>query len=109
MASKSYDLYISGGMTGLPNLNRPAFSKAAKMLRKKGYTCISPPELDKNEPQRSWEGCLRRDIKKEMNCKGIATLRGWKKSRGANLEISIARALSMPVRPVTYWLKRRKR
>ena len=106
--SRTYDLYISGGMTGIPDLNRPAFAKAAKALRKKGYSCVSPPELDKNAPQRSWEGCLRRDIKKEMLCKGIATLPGWKKSRGANLEIYIAKALSMPVKPVKWYLRRKK-
>src|ERR1700685_4638874 len=107
--TKSFDLYISGGMSGLPDLNRPAFAKAAKALRKKGYRCISPPELDKNEPQRSWEGCLRRDIKKEMNCKAIATLPGWTKSRGANLEIYIAKALKMPVKSVKYYMKYRRK
>lgn len=106
---KVFDLYLSGPMTGLVDLNRPAFSKAAKALRKKGYSLISPPELDRNEPQRSWEGCLRRDIKKEMLCHGVATLPGWKKSQGANLEIYIAKALGMPVHPVCYYLKGRKR
>jgi hypothetical protein len=103
MATK---LYVSGPMTGLVDLNRPAFSKAAKALRKKGYRVVNPPELDKNEPQRSWEGCLRRDIKHLMECQAVATLPQWKKSRGANLEIYIARALSFPIHRVGYYLRR---
>lgn len=104
-----FDLYLSGPMTGVPDLNRPAFTKAAKALRKKGYSVVNPPELDKNDPQRSWEGCLRRDISHEMKCKAIATLPRWKKSRGANLEIYIGKSLKLPIHPVSHYLKRRKR
>jgi hypothetical protein len=95
-------------MTGLPDLNRPAFQKAAKALRKKGYKVISPPELDKHSPQRSWEGCLRRDIAELLKCDKIATLHGWKKSKGANLEIHIGKQLKYKIKPVRYYLKRRK-
>lgn len=107
--NKLYDLYVSGPMTGVADLNRPAFAKAAKALRKKGYSVISPPELDRNEPQRSWEGCLRRDIKHLMNCKAIATLPSWTKSRGALLEVYIGKALKYSIHPVGRYLKRRKK
>ncbi len=109
MRNKLYDLYLSGPMTGVADLNRPAFAKMAKALRKKGYSTISPPELDKNEPQRSWEGCLRRDIKHLMACKAIATLPRWTKSRGALLEVYIGKALKMPIHPATKYVKRRKK
>lgn len=97
-------LYLSGAMSGLPNLNRDAFNAAAKLLRNKGYKVINPPELDRNNPQRSWEGCLRRDIVELMACDRIATLRGWKKSRGANLEVYIGKALKFKIHPVDYYL-----
>lgn len=100
-------IYLSGPMTGLPNLNRSAFSKAAKALRKRGYKVINPSELDNNEPQRSWEGCLQRDIKHLMKCQSVATLDGWERSRGANLEIYIGNALKYPVHPVKYYLMKR--
>jgi len=109
LKKKLYDLYLSGPMTGVIDLNRPAFAKAAKALRKKGYSVISPPELDKNEPQRSWEGCLRRDISHLMKCKSIATLPRWKKSKGATLEVYIAKALKYPVKPINYYAHRRKK
>lgn len=100
-------LYLSGQMTGMPDLNRPAFYKAAKALRKKGYKVVNPPELDKNSPQRSWEGCLRRDIAELLKCDKIALLSGWKKSKGANLEVHIGKELKYKIKPVKYFLKRR--
>ena len=100
-------LYISGLMTGCPDLNRMAFNKAAKLLRAKKYKVINPPELDRNNPQRSWEGCLRRDIVELMKCDRIATLPNWTKSKGANLEVYIGKALKYKVHPVSYFLKRR--
>ena len=102
-------IYVSGRMTGLPNNNVPAFNKAAKALRKKGYRVVNPAELDKDEPCKDWTGCLRRDIRHLTYCTDIATLPGWKKSRGANLEIHIGKALSFAVHPVGYYLKRRKK
>jgi hypothetical protein len=96
-------LYLSGPMSGLPNLNREAFNEAAKLLRKKGYKVINPPELDRYNPQRSWEGCLRRDITELMACDKIATLPGWKKSRGATLEVYIGKALKYKIHPVRYY------
>ncbi len=100
-------LYLSGPMTGLKDLNKTAFEKAAKQLRQRGYKVINPHDLDKNEPKRTWEDCLRRDIGHEMYCTAIATLPNWKKSRGARLEIYIGKSLKYPVHPVNYWLKRR--
>ena len=93
-------------MTGLKDHNVPAFTKAAKALRDAGYRVVNPPELDLKDPQRNWEDCLRRDIIHEMGCQEIATLPGWKKSRGANLEIYIGKQIKMPVHTVSYYLGR---
>jgi len=102
-------LYLSGGMTGIKDLNKPAFFKAARLLRRHGFRVVNPTELDWKEPKRSWVGCLERDIAHLVTCEAIATLPGWKKSKGANLEIYIGKALSYPVHSVAYWLKRRIR
>lgn len=102
-------LYLSGPMTGIKNLNKPAFSRGAKSLRAKGFTVVNPPELDYKDPQRTWEGCLRRDLKSLVTCDAIATLPRWTKSRGANLEIHVGRSLSMPVHTVGYYLKKRRK
>lgn len=94
-------------MTGVKDLNRPAFIKAAKALRAKAYKVINPPELDKFSPQRTWEGCLRRDIIELMKCDKIATLANWKKSKGATLEVYIGKALKFKIHPVKHYLKRK--
>lgn len=101
-------LYLSSPMSGLPDLNRPAFYAAAKRLRVAGYIVINPPELDRREPCNTWEECLQRDLRQLTKCEGIATLPNWTKSRGANLEIHVGKALSYPVHTVDYWLKEAK-
>lgn len=91
-------------MTGIKDNNVPAFAKVAKEVRARGYRIINPAELDKGEPKRSWEECLRRDIREMMlHCDGVATLPGWKKSRGATLEVMIAKALGWPVKSHKLW------
>ena len=98
------NLYISGPMTGKRKHNHPAFNKAAKVLRKKGYKVVSPAELDKDITVKlTWTQCLRRDIKYLVDCQGVATLPGCDDSRGALLEIYIAKALDMPVKEVRKW------
>ncbi len=102
-------VYVSGPMSGLPNNNVPAFDAAAAKLRKKGYRVTNPAELDDGEPCKTWEDCLRRDLRALTKCGAVATLPSWKKSRGANLEVHVARALAFEVHPVAYYLKKRKK
>jgi hypothetical protein len=103
-----YDLYLSGPMTGIKDKNHTQFSKAAHALRTATYAVMNPWELDKTTPCSTWEESLRRDIAALMRCKGIATLPGWKKSKGASLEVYIAKTLKWSVHPVSYWLKEAK-
>lgn len=102
-------LYVSGPMTGLPNNNVLAFNKATKKLRKKGFKVVNPAELDSGEPCRTWVACLRRDLKWLVTCDMIATLPGWKKSKGATLEVHVGKQLSFPIHSVGYYLKRRNK
>lgn len=87
-------VYIAGPMTGKPELNFPAFERAAASLRASGYEVISPHEVnpDKGMP---WAACMRRDIPELCKCDAIALLPGWEESKGARLEMSIAQALGM--------------
>lgn len=98
-------IYVSGPMTGLKDNNYPAFKKATKQLRKKGYVVISPVELDRYGKHRTWARYLRRDITHLVKCDAIATLAGWTRSRGATLEVYIGDALGMEVHPLAYYTK----
>lgn len=101
-------IYIAGPMTGMPKKNFPAFMDAAKSMRKQGYKIVNPAELEDIQPIcTTWEQCLRRDLIHILGkCYAIATLPGWKNSRGALLETEVARQLDMQVHSVKYWLEK---
>lgn len=92
-------IYLSGPMSGLPQLNHPAFQSAAQALRALRLTVVNPAELNIN-PHAEWAACLRQDIKALCECHTIAHLDGWEKSKGAVLETHIAVSLGMIVKPV---------
>jgi len=93
-------------MSNYPQFNFPAFMEAANILRSKGYTIISPAELDDDETRErclasatgvdytatnTWGDCLSRDVKLVSDgVDGIIFLPNWEKSRGARLEAFVA-------------------
>lgn len=97
-------LYVAGPMTGLPEFNYPAFHEAARQLAAVGYDPINPARTDGRENCREWLDFMRASLLDLAACDGIATLPGWGDSRGAALEVFIAKSLGLPVRPVHEWL-----
>jgi len=83
-------------MSGLPNFNYDAFFEAARALRDLGASVTNPAEngLPKDAP---WEHHMRVDLCGMLLCERVVTLPGWERSRGANLEVRIARELGMGV------------
>lgn len=100
-------LYVAGPMSGLPDLNFPAFHAAAAKLRASGYDVVNPAEINV-DPSAGWVECLRKDIAQLVTCDGIALLPGWEKSKGAALECHIATALQMKVIYVDYFANRQE-
>lgn len=90
--------YISGPMSGHLDFNFPAFTEKARELRAEGKTVISPHELPGEELGHPWEWYLRRDLKALMDCTHVQLLPGWETSRGAQLEVYVARKLGMTVK-----------
>lgn len=89
-------VYVSGPMTGIPEYNFPAFAAAATALRERGHEVVSPHELNPVDgAPMPWSWYLRRDIAALVECDAIATLPGWRTSKGATLEVHIAAALGM--------------
>lgn len=89
-------VYVAGPMTGLPQLNFPAFNDAAARLRAAGYFVVNPAEINA-DPTAAWEACMRADIRALVTCDVIALLPGWANSRGATLERHIAHCLGMQI------------
>ncbi len=96
-------LYVSGPMTGMPELNYPAFNLAAADLRAADYQVTNPVDKDVRDSA-PWLVHMRADIKLMMDCDGLAILPGWEKSRGARAEVALAHALGLPVHGLIVWL-----
>lgn len=100
-------VFISGPMTGLPDYNYQEFFRVEKLLRDAGYSVINPAS---NGVRDGWEWrdymtqslmmLLTRDVD------AVVTLDGWKRSKGASLEVYVARALGMDVVPAHELLRR---
>lgn len=98
-------LYVCGPMTGLPELNFPAFFKAERELLAAGYhQVLNPAGRAGQTPDQSWEWYLRRGIIDVCQSDGIALLTDWGTSRGARLEVAVAQGLGIPCEPVYHWL-----
>ena len=89
-------IYIAGPMSGLPELNFPAFHAEAARLRALGYEVVNPAEINAEHPG-DWASCMKADIKQMLTCDGIAMLHGWTDSRGATLEHALAHDLGMVI------------
>ena len=87
-------VYVSGPMTGLPDLNFPVFNAEARRLRELGYTVFNPAEFNKGKGRAE---CMRHDIRMVTLCDAIQLLPGWRCSKGAALELAVAKELGMQV------------
>lgn len=89
------DYYIAGPMTGLPDLNYPAFFTAQECLEAKGLTVENPAIND--FPNGTWEDYMRASLMQVLKCKKLFMLKGWENSKGAVFELFLARTLGMEV------------
>ncbi|MCF8156332.1 MAG: DUF4406 domain-containing protein [Rhodoferax sp.] len=89
-------VYLAGPMSGMKDLNFPAFRHAARQLRAAGYDVVSPVEINP-DPTASWHACMRRDIAALTTCDAICLLDCWQHSEGATLEHHIAKRLGLEI------------
>lgn len=109
-------IYLAGRMSNMVQFNFPRFDEAARDLRVKGWTVVSPAELDDPETRKAalespdgsseslardetWGDFLARDVKliADEGVEGIICLEDWWLSTGARLETFIARLLQLPI------------
>lgn len=93
-------VYIAGPMTDMPDHNFPAFNAAQKELEDLGYDVVNPASFGVN-PSETWSDCLKRDLPLMWECDAVIRLeRSWR-SKGAELECTVARAFGIPVIELT--------
>jgi hypothetical protein len=117
MFDRPLRVYISGPMTGLPDLNRAAFAAAATWCREQGFEPVNPHEVDPSHPWSCPAGqealpaqvnttgththpyaCwLRADITAQLTCDMILMLPGWPWSKGSRIEHQLAESVGQPV------------
>ena len=94
-------LYLAGPMGGIPGLNFKSFNAAAKRLRKSGWEVFNPAEAGFQPKKRDrgnlWRFFMSKDINALLACQHVVVLPGWERSKGARLEVHIARELGMEV------------
>lgn len=90
-------VYISGPITGfLKDEVITSFSCVETKLKEQGHAPINP--LNNGLPwDSSWEYHMKRDIQLLLDCNAIYLLPNYKQSKGAMLELHIAKELGMHV------------
>lgn len=94
--------YLSGPMTGLPDLNRPVFQHVAALIRSVGHDVLNPAELC--PPGITWKAAMHYDLAALKTAQGVICLPAWERSRGARIEVWIARRRGLPVWSFAEWL-----
>lgn len=90
-------VYISGKITGLDyEVAKSNFKKAQEKLINEGFIVLNPMELEHNHDL-SWENYMRIDLIAMLDCTHIYMLNGWGNSRGAYIELTLAKDLNFNI------------
>lgn len=87
-------IYLAGPMTGLPDLNFPAFHKKAAALRRAGFEVFNPAELGDIDLRQAFAADLLYICRDATT---VALLPGWRKSFGAKIEHDLAARLDLEI------------
>lgn len=103
-------VYIAGPMTGYDDWNFPAFFDAENQLKELGYETLNPAANDgasletaiqnaisARDAGATWSGYMRRDLSNLLLSDYVCVLPNWQRSKGASLEVHVAKALGIPL------------
>jgi len=91
-------VYISGKITGLAKKESELkFKEASDYIASFGHTPINPVDLFPSNPTWSYADYMREDIRELIYCDAIYMISNWQTSKGAILELRIAKALGLKV------------
>lgn len=89
--------YIAGGIGHPPKGDyKERFAQGKIEVEVLGYTPVSPLDLP-HQHDGEWSSYMREDITALLSCSHVYALRNWQQSRGATLEIELARQLGIEI------------
>lgn len=88
--------YISGQISGIEDIAESIFESAEEVVSKLGYIPVNPMKIEHNH-DKSWESFMREDIIKLMKCQVVYVLRNWRNSKGATIEVNLAKDLGIDI------------
>jgi hypothetical protein len=104
-------IYLSGAISGEPDLGKPLFDSIADELRAQGHTVLNPHDFDREHnvnPQEATFGGSNNALRRQVllrdyaficnEAEEVVALWTWRKSRGSRSEIAVAVACGIPVR-----------
>ena len=96
---KKKKVFISGPMTGVKDLNKPAFDQAEQWLTQAGYSVFNPARMNFDD---SWthEEIMKIDLTALEQCDYILMLPRWYYSKGSIQEYHYANAIGVEVMSV---------
>lgn len=94
-------VYISGPVTGIPELNRPQFMLAQRMLLSSGCSVFNPSHIDGPiDPLKGdemWQYYMHYCVQAIPSCHSMLMLPHWQNSKGAKEEHRIAKMLGLTI------------
>jgi len=100
-------IYVAGPMSSVQYFNYPEFFRVANALRALGHEVINPAETngptleealkDVVDNPMEWEDYMRLDLRSITQVDALCLLPGWQFSKGARLEIAVAKELNLPL------------
>ena len=90
-------VYISGKITGIEHKAPQIFKNAEIELQFHGYKTINPLKLNHNH-DKTWKSYMKVCIKSLTDCDTIYMLKNWYKSKGAIVELLIAKILGLTIK-----------
>jgi hypothetical protein len=94
-------IYICGKVTGDVNY-RNKFLKAEDDLYEAGFYPINPAACVPSNTD--WNGAMRIALGLMLRCEGVAILGDWRSSKGAKIEVKLARKIGIPVMTLDRWV-----
>ncbi len=95
-------IYISGKITGIEDYEN-RFAKAEAELEAKGFNVLNPVKAGKWLERHlapkipTWVEYMKQDIKAMMSADCIYMLKGYRESKGARLELFLAKVLQYEI------------